>query len=456
MKSAKRIFIRALLLFAICGTLIPLSAFAHGLNGIAGNGTWGVYIDIYGPAYRHYAEKAYGYNAYGRSGCAWFACSRAYELTGIDTVLTSGQSWYSYRYAQYGYTRGKTIREKAIVCYTDHSAFVEEIRGNEVLISEGGWPAYQNDCCILQVKTIGEVEGRHGFLGYVYLPVAKPPAPEPVVIREQSLSTALVGQAYHHAFTVKSGASPISWSLTGGMLPDGLTLHSSGVLDGIPQKSGSFAFTVCAANGDSRASMTYILTVTAQTSSPLAFSAKLSNALSSFSFSDVSPDNKFFSDICYVYLNGLMGGVGKDYFGVSQPMTREMLWAVLARMDGANMSGGAYDAGRRWAVGAGISDGKNGAGSLTREQLVTMLYRACGEPETSGDISMYSDTGKIGGFAVKALSWAREKNLIGGYDDGTIRPKAVATRAQVAAILHRYVENIAPPEAEAETETEQV
>ena len=120
-------------------------------------------------------------------------------------------------------------------------------------------------------------------------------------------------------------------------------------------------------------------------------------------------------------------------------MTREMLTAVLARLDGVEASGGAaYDAGMRWAVAQGISDGRNPAGRVTREQIAAMLYRYAGEPAVGGGLS-FTDAASVSGYAQKAVRWAVEQGILTGYQDRTLAPQRTATRAQVAAMLTRYI-----------------
>ena len=162
-------------LLALCllaGAMLPATAITY--NGIAGNGTNGIYIDIYSHPYTTYANKAYGQYAYTDLGCAWFASARACQLTGIDTPIWSGQSWYDSAYAYYGYTRGATPQAKALVCYTNHVAVVESVNGNSITISEGGnTSSGANDYCIIQTLSREQVESARGgaFLGYVYLGV---------------------------------------------------------------------------------------------------------------------------------------------------------------------------------------------------------------------------------------------------------------------------------------------
>lgn len=148
---------------------------AAGESGIQGNGTSGIYININGYPYTHYAQdSAYGKWAYTPSGCAWFATSRACELTGKQfSTIYSGANWYNNAYAYYGFAHGQEIREKALACYEGHVAVVEKIEGNQAVISEGGYPnSSANGYTIIRKRNISDMgaAGTGGkLLGYVYL-----------------------------------------------------------------------------------------------------------------------------------------------------------------------------------------------------------------------------------------------------------------------------------------------
>ena len=121
-------------------------------------------------------------------------------------------------------------------------------------------------------------------------------------------------------------------------------------------------------------------------------------------------------------------------------MTRNMLMTVLARLDGADTAGGsAYGSGIAWAVSQGISDGRNPEGQVTREQLVSMLYRYAGSPAATERELRFRDAPAVSGYAWDAICWAAENGILTGCGDGSIAPGAGATRAQAAAILNRYV-----------------
>jgi hypothetical protein len=144
-------------------------------------------------------------------------------------------------------------------------------------------------------------------------------------------------------------------------------------------------------------------------------------------FSDVSSTDWFYGDVQFVATHTpmLFEGTSATTFSPHSPMTRAMLWTVLARLSGETITGEtwAQDA-RAWALAEGVSDGTNPDNAVTRNQIVTMLYR-------------YAEIGSDG-YDGEALAWAQELKIM---NDG--RPDDAATRAEVAAMLHRFVDNIA-------------
>ena len=158
-------------------------------------------------------------------------------------------------------------------------------------------------------------------------------------------------------------------------------------------------------------------------------------------FDDVPSSSWAKDSIDFVTARELFAGVSDTEFGYNAPMTRAMLMTVLARLDGQDTSGGAtwYAKGMAWAVAKGISDGTNPNGTITREQLAAMLYRYAGSPATFGNLDIFLDSGRVSGYVVDALRWAVEQGIISGMGDGTLDPQGNATRAQVAAMLMRFM-----------------
>ena len=147
--------------------------------------------------------------------------------------------------------------------------------------------------------------------------------------------------------------------------------------------------------------------------------------------------------IDFVTAHGMFSGTSESSFSPDAPMTRAMVMTVLARFEGVDTSGGAtwYEKGMEWSKAAGVSDGTNPGQSVTREQLVTMLYRYVGTPGVSGTLNGFPDAGQVSGYAEAAMRWAVETGLIQG-SNGLLNPQGSATRAEVAAILSRFCTNL--------------
>ena len=138
--------------------------------------------------------------------------------------------------------------------------------------------------------------------------------------------------------------------------------------------------------------------------------------------------------------NSIVNGTGKETFGPDANMTRAALWAVLGRAAGADVDGGSpwYQKALEWAKTEGISDGTNPNGSITRQELVTMLYRNAGKPAVSGDLAAFSDASAVASWAADAMLWAVSEGLVKG-SGSNLNPTATATRAQVVTILYRLM-----------------
>lgn len=157
-------------------------------------------------------------------------------------------------------------------------------------------------------------------------------------------------------------------------------------------------------------------------------------------FTDVSVGAWYFDAVSYVYANGLMEGVSDTAFAPGGGMTRAMVWAILARVDGVSVTGSNWaETARSWAMAEGVSDGENASAPVTREQLVTMLWRFAGEPAVDF-LFTAKDADAVSGWAYEAMRWAAAEGIIEGDENGMISPADGATRAQCAAILMRYVE----------------
>ena len=160
-----------------------------------------------------------------------------------------------------------------------------------------------------------------------------------------------------------------------------------------------------------------------------------------FPFYDVTARDWYYSAVKYVYEKGLMDGVDVGVFAPNDTLTRAMVWTIIARAEGVDTTGGAtwYAKAQEWVTAKGISDGENPNAAITRQELVTMLYRLAGEPAVSGTITA-PDAASVSTWATNAMTWAMNIGLVEGDENGAVTPTATATRAQAAALIMRYLE----------------
>lgn len=177
-------------------------------------------------------------------------------------------------------------------------------------------------------------------------------------------------------------------------------------------------------------------------------------------FADVSSSDWFYNDVRYVYEKGIMDGTGADRFSPNAPLTRAMIVTILYRMDGSPSVSGSSDftdvaAGKwfakavAWAAANGIVNGYGDSlfgpnDPVTREQLAAILYRyavygGMTAVTLEENLGSFADTAQLSAYAIQAMNWAVGQGLINGSGSNLV-PKAQATRAQVAAIIHRYLE----------------
>ena len=161
-----------------------------------------------------------------------------------------------------------------------------------------------------------------------------------------------------------------------------------------------------------------------------------------FPFTDVPVNVWYYEAVKYVYDNGIMNGMDRYSFQPNGTLTRAMVWTMLARLDGVDTENGAnwYAKAQEWATATGVSDGEDPTGEVTREQLVTMLWRYAGSPTYTADLSGYVDTADISSWAGQAMCWAVATGVIEGDENAALTPKADTTRAQAAAMLMRFIE----------------
>ena len=166
------------------------------------------------------------------------------------------------------------------------------------------------------------------------------------------------------------------------------------------------------------------------------------------SFTDVPAGSWYEDAVNYVSEKGLMNGTSKNGFSPNATTTRGMIVTILARVEGVNTNGTPwYTAGQKWAMDNGISDGTNMTGEVTREQLAAILYRYAKlkgyDTSKSNKLDSFKDADKVSSWAVEAMQWANAEGLINGKSNHMLDPQGKATRAETAAILMRFMENIA-------------
>ena len=179
-------------------------------------------------------------------------------------------------------------------------------------------------------------------------------------------------------------------------------------------------------------------------------------------FTDVHETDWFYEDVAFAYENGLFAGTSDTTFSPNASMTRAMLVTVLYRLEGQpavnGRSGfsdvqynGYYEDAVTWAADNGIVNGTSTTtfspnANVTREQMAAILYRYAQHKKyntaASSGLNGFTDYASVSGYAAASLEWAVAEKLVNG-SAGKLMPTGNATRAQVAAILHRFVENVA-------------
>ena len=179
-------------------------------------------------------------------------------------------------------------------------------------------------------------------------------------------------------------------------------------------------------------------------------------------FDDVRSSDWFYDDVVYVYNEGLFNGTSATRFSPNAPMTRAMLVTVLYRLEGQPsvtgrsgfadvVIGSYYEDAVTWAANNGVVNGTSAStfspdALVTREQMAAILYRYAQAKKysvtASSALTSFRDADSVSAYAVSAMQWAVAESLINGAS-GSLMPTGSATRAQVAAILHRFVTNVA-------------
>ena len=177
-------------------------------------------------------------------------------------------------------------------------------------------------------------------------------------------------------------------------------------------------------------------------------------------FTDVSEKDWFYGDVMFVYENGLMLGTSKTLFSPHGTATRGMMATILWRMEGSPVPKGKnsftdVEAGKWYAdaitwtaengIFAGYGKDKFGPDDpITREQLAAIFYRYADykgyDLTVKGDLDKFKDADKITDYAKTAMQWAVGSGLVKGKSGNLLDPQGTATRAEIAAMLHRFIE----------------
>ena len=179
-------------------------------------------------------------------------------------------------------------------------------------------------------------------------------------------------------------------------------------------------------------------------------------------FADVASNAWYADAVQYVYENGMMNGTSTTQFSPNATTTRAMIVTILHRLEGepaadassfTDVAAGSYYADAvNWAAANGIVTGISETSfapddPITREQMAAILYRYAQykgyDVTASADLSAYTDAAQISSYAAAAMQWVNAEGLITGNTATTINPAGNATRAEVATILMRFVENSA-------------
>ena len=143
--------------------------------------------------------------------------------------------------------------------------------------------------------------------------------------------------------------------------------------------------------------------------------------------------------IDFVSARGLVNGMSATIYAPDASTTRAQLWTILARQNDADLTGGSiwYEKAQNWAKEKGISDGMNPNGTINRAQMVTMLWRAMGQPAPTA-AATFTDVSADSYYA-QAVAWAIENGITTGVGGGRFDPNSTCTRGQIATFLYRYM-----------------
>ena len=305
-----------------------------------------------------------------------------------------------------------------------------------------------------------------------------PPASVTGVSVSPAGATVEAGKTVQFSATVNGTggfSQEVTWSVSGGE-SDGTSISANGLLTVAADETATSLTVTATASGDSGIYGTATVTVT-QPSTPDEPDVPVWPVFPGGStgpdepekpedeglpFIDVHEGDWFYENVGYVYENGLMNGVSETLFEPNGTVTRGMIVTILHRLEGEPESD--YDmpftdvaeqqwyAGAvRWAAGEGIVTGVSATefapdDPITREQFAAILWRYAQskgyDVSASADLTGFLDYGQISEYALPALQWAVGAGVMSGRGDGILAPQGTATRAEAAAMLMRFVENV--------------
>lgn len=161
----------------------------------------------------------------------------------------------------------------------------------------------------------------------------------------------------------------------------------------------------------------------------------------SAAYPDLDPVAWYHADMDYAVAAGLLAGFEDGLMRPDAPVTRAQLWTVLARLDGADLTGGDiwYEKAAAWAAARDLGDGTDPDGPVRREEAVLALWLYDGAFMSDG-VMPFTDAAELSPGALQAVIWCAEQGIIKGYEGGAFRPQSPLTRAELAALLHRFLE----------------
>jgi hypothetical protein len=312
-----------------------------------------------------------------------------------------------------------------------------------VVVEEGGFPDRAEN-------------GVKGHSSYKFVTGKTPPtiyydAPEPKPEKYKPYSYQLTAR----------GALPMEWYVSDGSLPPGLTLSKSGLLSGTPTEYGYYSFSITVVNAGGGAT-TYFGSWFVMDGDPPPTPVPPPNPDTDSwvnPFEDVHETDWFYNDVKYVNAAKLIVGTSAKTFSPSESVTRAMVVTVLYRLEGSPeitaysspFTDVAYDTwyydAVLWASDNSIALGYGGEFSpnteVTRQDLATLVYRyqkSFGKvPPIAKDMVIFADDTRIAHYASSAIYELSKQGLISGKPGNKFDPQATATRAELAAILRRYM-----------------